>query len=349
MKKAFLFLIFALSCLAVEPLMRFDFSQAKEDGTVPNLGTAKQYHAQIKGKIVLDGNALKMDGLTNQITVAGTENLDLSRNYTFSLLYKRGNPDQNNQSNLLMDTFFAKRGVFAMSKYQTNFYANAKFDGKWAISSMNSKVFSQDDLEWHHVAMSIEYRLNWNDAEEWVEYVFYKDGVCCGRSRHKDVRLDKTSHLLEIGFNSGMGAPWMLGGSIADARVYEGVLSEAEIREIVQQQTLAKPAFKVEYRLTKEEETQLVGKRLHPALASAIRNLATLDPQRCDWRSLMSNPKHSLKLLDGKDTCLVLVMVDGYSAICSWYDKRPSANCSKATMRSSVGKSSTGKPMERAV
>ena len=320
MRKLLLCSIFALSCLAGEPLMRFDFSQVK-DGVVPNSGTAKQYQAQIKGKVVLEGKALRMDGLTNQIFVTGTENLDLSRNYTFTLLYKRENPPNNDKSNLLIDSFFAKKGVFVMSKYQSNFYANAKCDGKWAISTLKSGVFAQDDLEWHHVAMSIEYRLNWNDAEEWVEYVFYKDGVCCGRYRHKDIRLDKTSNLLEIGTNTGMGDPWLLGGLIADARVYEGVLSEAEIRENVLEQTLAKPAFKVEYRMTKEEEEALARKRLHPALASAIRNLSTLDPQRCDWRALMNNPGKSLKLLDGKDSCLVLVAVDGYAAICSWYDK----------------------------
>ena len=164
-KTLFAFAVAAVVSFAAEPLMRFDFSKA-ENGVVPNLGTGKQYFANIKGKCTIDGGVLSMDGLTSQVTVAGTEDFDVSKNYTFSLLYKRENPEGNDNSNLSMDTFFAKNGVFVMNKYHTNFYANAKCDKKWVGNALKNGVFPQDDLEWHHVAMSIEYKLNWNDAEE---------------------------------------------------------------------------------------------------------------------------------------------------------------------------------------
>ena len=320
-KRLCIFVVAAVACFAAEPLMRFDFAKAV-DGVVPNSGTAKQYSANIKGKCSIEGEALSMDGLSSKVTVAGTEDFDVSKNYTFMLLYKRENPEGNDNSNLSMDTFFAKNGVFVMNKYHTNFYANAKCDKKWVCNAQKNGVFMQDDLEWHHVAMSVEYRLNWNDAEEWIEFTFYKDGVCRGRSRFNNVRFDKSRNLIEIGFNSNMGPPWNLGGRIADARIYEGVLSEAEIREIVLEQTLAKPAFKVEYKLKAEEEKALAAKKYDEWINEAIRNLASMETLRCDWRAFIDNPEGKLHVIDGKESCLVLVVDGDYAAICSWYDKR---------------------------
>ena len=170
--------------------------------------------------------------------------------------------------------------------------------------------------------MSVEYKLNWNDAEEWIEFTFFKDGVSYGRSRFNNIRFDKNDNLLEIGFNTSMGAPWNLGGKIADARVYEGVMSEAEIREIVLAQKLAKPAFKVEYKLTADEEKRLAAKKHDEWINYAIRNLASMEIQRCDWRALMEKPDGKLHVLHGKDSCLVIVADGYYAAICSWYDKR---------------------------
>ena len=131
------FAIAALTCLAKDPLMHFDFSKA-ENGVVPNLGTGKQYSAKIEGKCTIDGEILDMDGLTSKVTVTGTEDFDVSKNYTFMLLYKREDREGNNDSNLAMDTFFAKNGVFVMNKYHTNFYANAKCDGKWINNSRSN-------------------------------------------------------------------------------------------------------------------------------------------------------------------------------------------------------------------
>ena len=314
------FVIAAVACMAGEPLMRFDFSKA-ENGVVPNSGTGKGYSANIRDCRIEDG-ALCMNGLTSQVTVAGTEDFDVSRNYTFMLLYKRENPEGNNESNLSMDTFFAKKNVFVMNKFHSNFYANANCEGKWMGKALKSGVFRQEDLEWHHVALSVEYKLNWNDAEEWIEFTFYKDGVSYGRSRFNNIRFDKNNKLLEIGFNPSMGPPWSLGGKIADARVYEGVLSEAEIREIVLAQKLAKPAFKIEYKLTADEEKRLAAKKYDEWFNFAIRNLASMEIPRCDWRALMEKPAEKFQVLDGKDSCLVIVADGDYAAVCSWYDKR---------------------------
>ena len=321
MKRTFLaFALIAVACFAGEPLMWFDFSKA-ENGVVPNLGTGKEYSANIKGKCTIEDGILSMDGLTSQVTVAGTEDFDPSKNYTFMLLYKRENPEGNNESNLSMDTFFAKKDVIVMNKYHTNFYGNARCDKKWTGNSLRSGAFRQDDLDWHHIAISFEYKLNWNDAEEWIEFTFYKDGVCKGRSRVNNVRLDKSKNLLEIGFNSHMGAPWSLGGKIADVRVYEGVMTEAEIREIVLDQKLAKPDFKIEYKLKADEEAALAAKKYDEWINSAIRNLASMEIQRCDWRALMEKPDGKLQVLDGKESCLVLVADGDYTSVCSWYDK----------------------------
>ncbi len=321
MRSILAFIVASFFCMAAEPLMRFDFSKA-ENGRAPNMGTGSQYAAQIQGKVETSGEILKMDGRTSKVIVEGTEDFDVSKNYTFMLLYKREDLPGNDDTNVLMDSFFAKPGVFVMSKYKNTFYANGKVDGKWAVDARAPDVFRQDDAEWHHVAMSLEYRLNWNDAEEWVEYVFYKDGVSCGKYQFKNVRLDKGKSLLEIGFNSVMGPPWSLGGEIADARVYEGVLSLAEIREIVLAQKLAKPAFTVEYQLTEDEERQLAAKRLAPELQSAIRNLALVETAHYDWRAIMADAPKALLVLDGGDSCLVLVNVDGHVSICSWYDRK---------------------------
>ena len=311
----------SLFCMAAEPLMRFDFSKA-ENGRVPNQGTGKQYVAHLQGKYETKGDILKLDGRTCKITVEGTEEFDVSKNYTFMLLYRREDLPENDNLNVLMDSFFAKPKVFVMSKYHDTFYANAKVDEKWAVAAKAPGVFRQDDTEWHHVAMSLEYRLNWNDAEEWVEYVFYKDGVRCGKYQIKNVRLDKVKSLLEIGFNSVMGPPWSLGGEIADARVYDGVLSLAEIQEIVLAQKLAKPAFTVEYQLNEGEERQLSAKGLAPELQNAIRNLAFVQTPHYDWRTIMADAPKALQVLDGGESCLVLVNVDGHVGICSWYDRK---------------------------
>ena len=315
------FIVASILCMAAEPLMHFDFSKA-ENGMVPNLGSAKQYVARLQGKYETDGEILKMDGRTSKVIVEGTEEFDVSKNYTFMLLYRRADLPGNDKTNMLMDSFFAKPKVFVMSKYHHYFYANGKVDGNWAVDARAPDVFRQDDTEWHHVAMSLEYRLNWNDAEEWVEYVFYKDGARCGKYQIKNVRLDKVNSLLEIGFNSVMGPPWSLGGEIADARVYEGVLSQAEIQEIVLAQKLATPAFTLEYQLNEDEERQLAAKGLAPEIQNAIRNLALTRTPHYDWRAIMADAPKTLQVVDGGESCLVLANVDGYVGICSWFDRK---------------------------
>ena len=84
----------SLFCMAAEPLMRFDFSKV-ENGRVPNQGTGKQYVAHLQGKYETKGDILKLDGRTCKITVEGTEEFDVSKNYTFMLLYRREDLPEN--------------------------------------------------------------------------------------------------------------------------------------------------------------------------------------------------------------------------------------------------------------
>ena len=332
--KRFCFFLLAFVLLrlsaAPRPIMDFDFSKTKEDGTVPNLSSEK-YPAKVQGKYkVLPGGILKMDGLTTRVLVSGTEDLDVSKNMTFSLLYRGELLEDNDSSNRNNDGFFSKSGVFIMTKYKKNFYGNIHDGKKWNATCQIFDAFRDLDTAWHHVVMSIEYFRNWNEAEEWVEFRFYIDGVCVGKQRFKDVRIRKNKKLLEIGSNSGMGPSWMLGGEIAEPKVFDRVLSEAEVRELTLSQKLAKPAFKLEKKCSPEDLAAIRALKIPDSLKHALENIAVMDSEHVVFRKILEAPEKYLTKINGSDSDLVIVHTKNFAHICSWYDRRAGRELFKA-------------------
>ena len=315
--------VFSIALPALDaPLMHFEFSDMKPDGIVPNRGKGN-YTAKVEGKYSLSGDGiLRMDGLSTRVTVTGSEDFDVSANATFSIFYRRAKLESNNVSNRSMDGLFSKSGVFLMAKYKNHFYGNVHNGKKWAATCQIFDTFPESDLQWHHLVMSVEYFRNWNEAEEWVEFVFYIDGVNVGRKRFKDVSIRKNLSKLEIGSNSGMGPSWMLGGEIADARVFDRVLSEAEVRELTLSRKLAKPGFKPEKRLSPEMERMIAAWNAPRAEKLAVRNLALLEREAVRINAVLDAPEKYLTILPGKESDLAVFHTEGFAHVCSWYDRR---------------------------
>ncbi len=314
-------LTFLINACAEPPVMKFDFSRTAPDGTVKNSGSGN-YTARISGKYsILDGGVLAMDGLTTRIFVDGSENFDVSKNATFVLLYKREELPNNNASNISMDGFFAKSGEFLLTKYKNNLYSNIKVNNKWAASWQLFDMFKEIDSNWHHVAVTMQYFDNPAEAERWVEITFYLDGIPAGRRRFEGIKIPHNRKKLEIGGNSGMGPSWNLGGKIASPMVYDRILSEHEIQELVSNQTLAKAAFRKDKTLSANQLQKIKELNAAPAVKSAIKNILLNDSKHLSSEKILAD--HSkLIILDNPASTLTIAQEHNFVHIVSIFDKK---------------------------
>ncbi len=323
MKKFFvvIFLLLLGFAFAVDaPVMHFDFRNIASDGSVKNSGNGN-YIARVSGKYqLLENGILAMDGLTTQIFVDGSEDFDVSKNATFVMLYKREELPGNDASNMSMDGLFAKSGEFLLTKYKNNLYSNIKVNNRWGASWQLFDMFKEIDGNWHHVAVSVQYFDNPAEAERWVEINFYLDGVSAGRRRFDGIKIPHNRKKLEIAGNSGMGPSWKLGGKIADVSVYDRVLSEHEIRSLVLQQKLAKPAFKPDKELTAAQKKAIEKLQLPAPATSALTNILCSDSEHFAGFDFLKNAD-KLVSLDGKSSTLVIAEKKDFVHIVSFFDR----------------------------
>ena len=319
-KKTFLSALFlppVLLCAGTEPVARYCFEDAK-DGVVPNR-MGKQYPARIKGKYhVTKDNALAMDGVSTEITLEGTEKLDPRKGMTFMLLYKQQTLLGNRPIDSGHDMFFYRSRQFLFGRQRnrvyTNFWNTAKRD---VAPSYAFDAIPQDD-RFHHAAMTIFHHAEPAHGIDQVEIRTYVDGLPVRQTEHRRLEMrfcdDKP---IELGCGSTFGPPWRLGGEIADARIYDRVLSGNEIKRIVAEQKLARPAFRVPEKLSPEDE-KLLGAVKNASFRSVLTRLA--QKGNAAWRAAAANPPKHLTLLPGKESVLAVSALPGAAGIVSWYD-----------------------------
>ena len=303
-----------------QPVMRFDFTRTTRDGIVPNSGTGP-YHAKIEGKYsVTRSGSLEMDGLTTGITVEGSEDFNVLRNATFVLLYRPLERPGNDASNCRMDGLFFKHREFVIARNSRHLYANVHDGRKWAGNFQVRDQFQSGGNAWKHIVMTFAFHLNRNDNEEWIERKFYVNGVLTGTSRIERLSCAGQGRKLEIGGCSGMGAAWRLGGEIADARVYDRILSDEEIRGLVLEQRLAKPGFRPENGIAEHDHRKIESMTASPAVKSALSNYAAVVYPDRSWEKILSAPEKFCHELVSRRAEVVLMKTEHSVHPFSFYD-----------------------------
>ena len=300
------------------PVARYCFEDLK-DGVVPNR-MGPRYPARIKGKFaVTKNNALAMDGLTTEIVLEGTEKLDPLKGMTFMLTYKQQALPGNRDLERNHDMFFFRSKQFLFGRQKNRIYTNFWDDSKHDVAPNYAMEAYPQDGDFHHAAMTIFHRLEPAHGVDQVEIRVYIDGAPVKQIDHRRLRMrfcDDTP--IELGCGSTFGPPWRLGGEIADARIYDRVLTGNEIRRIVASQKLAKPAFRTPAKLSSDDEKLLSSVENVP-FRSALSRLAAKGLPA--WRQAAQQPEKHLLLLEGKETSLVVSTIPGASGIVSWFDK----------------------------
>jgi len=306
-----------LLCAGTEPVARYCFEDTK-DGVVPNR-MGKQYPARIKGKYRVTGdNALAMDGVSTEIVLEGTEKLDPRKGMTFMLIYKRQVLPGNKPIDFNHDMFFFRSKQFLFGRQYHRVYTNYWDDSMRDVApSYASDAVPMDD-KFHHMAMTIFHHEEPAHGIDQVEIRTYVDGMPVKQTEHRRLKMrfggDKP---IEMGCGSTFGPPWRLGGEIADARIYDRVLSAGEIKRIVSEQKLVRPAFRVPQKLSPGDE-KLLGTVENASFRSALTRLA--QKGNALWRTAAADPRKHLTLLTGKESSLVVSALPGAAGIVSWYD-----------------------------
>ena len=307
-----------LLCAETQPVIRYCFEDAK-DGVVPNR-MGPRCPARIKGKYaVTKDNALAMDGLTTEIVLEGTEKLDPRKGMTFMLIYRQQALPGNRDIERDHDMFFFRPKQFLFGRRKNRIYTNVWNDTKQGAAPDYVMDAYPQDGRFHHAAMTIFHRMEPAHGIDQTEIRLYIDGVPVRQIDHRRIKMrfcdDKP---IELGCGSTFGAPWRLGGEIADARIYDRVLTGNEIRKIVASQKLAEPAFRTPAKLSVGDEKLLSSVESVPFRSALARLAAKGVPA---WRQAAENPEKHLLLLEGKETSLVVSTLPGTSGIVSWFDK----------------------------
>ena len=307
----------------VSPVIRYDFGKISQSGEVKNC-CSELYPAVIRGKFsVTKDLTLSLDGLTTGMIVHGSEKFNPASGMTYSIVYRPRVVLEQDQVNQTHDALFYKHKQFVFSRKRNMIYINFYTKDKgWCAVYHSKDIFIPGDTSFHHIAMTVKHNRSVEIGINQTEISVYFDGVPIGNTTFPSVVPKDSYAPIEIGCGSSFGAPWRVCGEIADPRIYDQVLSPMEIREIIQEQTLAKPGFRVANKITNKRLAFLEKFRSQPEYYHSLRNLA-LDPDsNVPWEAIATNPKHFLTVFQGKDSALTFLSAPGCHRFVSWYNRK---------------------------
>ncbi|MBQ9503031.1 MAG: carbohydrate-binding protein [Lentisphaeria bacterium] len=233
----------------------------------------------LRGHAKLENGVVKLNGTTDFIELAGTENWNIGKKgLTCAGSFKLYDNASGGGKKESLDMFFSKGGTpFIFGRYGNyghQLYSNirpASSDGKMKAPVMSE--FTPEPGVWHHFAVVYE---PYNDhAQGDVGYytTTYVDGNRAGHGKHSFLEPAQTAGRIEVG--KGWGGPWFFHGEVAEINVFQEALNEAAVEELVA------ASRHVKFRSARKINPALGGLRaVSPAGKWALQSLHRLEPER---------------------------------------------------------------------
>lgn len=314
-----------VSANTLKPIIHYDFNADKlQNNLIINLAGNK-YQGRINGQYaVTSENSLQMNGRNTSIEICDSKDLLSGNEMTFAITYRKNTPPDNSRSDLNMDALASRKKSFIIGRLANNLYANLHDGKKWNANFQAQGVFRSAPGDWHHIALTVRYVNNINEAEEFTEMVFFFDGKKVKQQRFDNVRFSLADYPIEIGSATSMGTQWFTGGEIAEVKIFDKALNGQHIRELVLDSKLVSADFSGGTTLNKTSEAKINSLSLSPSLKSAIRNIALADYRRPSWEKIALEPQKYLTEIYSNQSVLTVLNGDGFSHIVSWYDLKNS-------------------------
>jgi len=303
-----------------------DLLQPDPNGALPKTIPASEYSslpANIRGKAALGpDHSLQFDGKTTSITVPVPPDFNPGKDMTFIITVKNTRTADDNYTGKLLEAYFFRTGQFLFCRVNHCFYFNLHDGKKWAGGFNSGEVFepSYGPEDYHQLALTTHYHEDRSQGEKWVEVHFYRDGEDVGSQRAIGYNFLPSDAPLECGTGSKLGVVWNTGGFIADAQVYERILSEDEILALAKANPYLKGNSQEAITAARLAELDTLP-GLAPERKRVLASLATLEQNDETWQQLRDAPD-SLIFLDGGGALLCLQQTPDQARIVSWYDKQ---------------------------
>lgn len=234
--------------------------------------------------------------------------IDAGSGKTFAAVFS-GDPAES-------DVFLFQKDHVVFAREKSKLYANFMTpDGRW-MSYIVSKDAVLPDGAVHHAALVIGHHQVASQGEDWTDAKLYYDGVPVCGIRYDKAFPVKSDAPLTVGKGTTLSGEKGFSGKLYKLQIFDKMMTESEIRELVLAEPMVTPGFRVFPPLTAEEEALLAAEP-DPALRSARRTIAGgMLSTVFDWKSA------KLERLESRDSVLVVAETPGRVIPVSWYDRR---------------------------